>query len=105
MGHVDVINRIIEAEQRARQIASEAREKQNNLSVDLQNEEKNMRETYRLRAVRRIEKVAEREKALLQEQMDAMEKHFEEELSKMEKHYAENRDAWAEKLFLMIVGK
>ena len=105
MKHVDIINRIVEAEQRARQIAAEAQEKLAHLQADLENERKNLRETYLQRAERRVEMVREREQALMREQLDEMDKHFTSERDMLERLFADHRTDWVDKLFTMVTER
>ena len=105
MKHVELITRIIEAEQKAQQLAGQAKDKKLHLPEELRESMASMRQTYFDRANRRIMMVREREMSHTDEKMSALEVMHKIELENMEKTFAENRDEWVEKLFSMIVGR
>ncbi len=103
--HVNLINRIIEAENKARQIADEAQEKRKNLQHDLADAKVNMRQNYVDRANHRIAEISKREDDFAQETIAKLNEHYAAELAEMEEKFQTNRAAWAEKLFSMIVER
>lgn len=105
MKHVEVINKIIEAEQLAQQMAGEARDKQLHLEEDLQESAQSMRKNYQAEAQKRIDVVREREDMQTREKIDALTVVHKLEMDNMEQLYQKNRDAWATELFNRIIAE
>lgn len=103
--HVDLINRIIEAEQKAQQLAGQARDKKLHLHEELRESAANMRQTYFDRANHRIDSVRERENSQNDEKIMALTVMQNLELANMETTFLQHRDEWIEKLFSMIVDR
>ncbi|GHV05507.1 hypothetical protein FACS1894217_02510 [Clostridia bacterium] len=104
MEHIDLINKIIEAEERARQVAEAAKQKRENLEEDLKANTGGLRDSYFERAEARLKKVREREAALAEERITELDKTFERDEASIKAAYAKNKDVWVEKLFKMIVA-
>ena len=103
MLHVELINRIIEAEHKAREMADTAKAKRLSLKSDLQGAAEEIRGSYYQRAVRRIEEVREKERLICDEQIRQLDNHYVQELSHMEGKFAEHRSEWVNKLFALTV--
>lgn len=105
MEHIDLINRIIEAEQRARHLADEAREKRKAMHTELETATTGLRESYLDRARARIEKVKERETSFTEERLAELSVAFEADMKSIEAAFEKNQDEWVDKLFSMIVRR
>lgn len=105
MEHVDLINRIIEAEQEAQRIAGQAREKLNALPQELKEQKEKLRREMYARADKRIAEVSKREEEWADEQIAELDARQKEELSALEKLFEEHRQEWAEKLFSLVTGR
>ncbi len=104
MEYEALINRILEAEQTAREITREAREKQAHLEEDLKQEQAKLRADYLARADRRLETLRgeiEQEKAAALAAQDA---RFAEARAKIEQAYSRYGDNWVDTLFRQAVG-
>ena len=105
MEYEALINRILEAEQTAREITREAREKQAHMEEDLRREQEEIRADYLARADQRLEQLrrdVEREKAAALAAQDA---RFDEARAKIERAYARYGDNWVDTLFRQTVGQ
>ena len=105
MEYVELVNKIIEAEHSAREIAQEAQEKEASLEQDLARDTQRLREDYFARADRRIQMVREAEERSAQESMARSDKKLSDALTAVESSYRRNRDRWVEMLFCRIVGE
>ena len=105
MEHIDLINRIIEAEQRARELSDEARDKRAGMFTELEAAAADMRGSYLERAHARIEKVREFEDEFTRETLEGLEKTFNEDMISIETAFERNHDKWVDELFVMIVGR
>lgn len=105
MDHIEIINKIVEAEQTAQRIADEARAKLASLDTDLVAENEKMRKQYFERADKRIASVREREGAIADEMIAELEKKLEQDLEGIERLAREQNDNWVSTIFSMIVGR
>ena len=103
MEHIDLINRIIEAEQRARALSDEALEKRMGMYTELETATNGLRESYLERARSRIEKVRELEDKFTDETLAELEATFKKDMLSIETAFEQNQDKWVDKLFSMIV--
>ena len=105
MDHIDIINKIVEAERTAQRIADEARSRLASLDSDLAAERYKMRAQYFERADRRIASVMEREGALADEMIAELDEKLEQELKSVERLAREQNENWVGTIFSMIVGR
>ncbi len=105
MEHVNLINRIIEAEQKAQEIAGAAKAKRQNLQSDLKSATDEIRQTYLDRATRRINEVRKNEERIADEMIAQLDQRYAQELSHMESMFSEHRSEWIDRLFSLIVGR
>lgn len=105
MEHVDLINRIIEAEQEAQLIAGQAREKLNALPQELKEQTEKLRRDMYARADKRIDEMRKREAEWAEEQIAQLNTQQERELAALEQLFEEHRQEWAEKLFSLVIGR
>lgn len=105
MKHVELINRIIEVEHEARQLAEEARAKKEHLAEDLRSDAKAMRDNYFEQARSRIKKVHDRENSATDVRIEALRELNRQQSEDMERLFSENKLEWVDKLFGMVVGR
>lgn len=105
MEHVDLINRIIEAEQEAQRIAGEARGKLDTLPEELKDKTETLRREIYKRADRRIREVRAQEEVWTAERVADLGARHTEDLAALESSFAEHRQEWAGKLLDMVVGR
>ncbi len=105
MEHVNLINRIIEAENKARQISDEAHQKLQTLSIDLKEECAGIRHEYLERAEHRIAMVRRKENELANEKITEIDRQFQEDLKLLDKTFSDHGDEWVDKLFHLIVDR
>lgn len=104
MEHIELINKIIESEQRAKAMAEEALRQRESLQVNLKETATTLHDTYFERADTRLAKVKEREAALAEEQIADLDEVFDNDMRSIETAFAENQPQWVEKLFQMIIN-
>ena len=69
MEYMDLVGRIVAAEQNARALVQEAKEQEQSLEADLEQEISTMRETHMQRARHRVEQAKQTEVALAKEDL------------------------------------
>ena len=104
MEYMDLVGRIVAAEQNARALVQEAKEQEQSLEADLEQEISTMRETYMERARHRVEEVKKTEVALAKEDLARWDRKREQTLAAVESSYARHKDFWVDVLFRKIVG-
>ncbi|MCL2031105.1 MAG: hypothetical protein FWG93_06115 [Oscillospiraceae bacterium] len=105
MEHVDLINRIIEAEQEAQRIAGQARDKLGALPEELKGETDKLRKELYKRADRRIDEVRAQEQEWAARRVAQMEARHAADLAALERSFAEHRQEWADRLLDMVTGR
>ena len=105
MEHLDIINRIIEAEREAQKIADEAASAKKHLNETITVDKNKIRNDYISRAKRRIELVRENEKTACDEAIAQIDIHLKQKLEMVETTYSQSRERWVAELFQTIVGK
>lgn len=105
MEYMSLVSKIIEAEHSAKDIAREAKERQENLDADLQRDVEQLRSDCFARAKRRIAIVEDTEHSAAAEDMAAWDKRLEQAMAEVETAYATGKSAWADLLFHRIVGE
>ena len=104
MEYEALINRILAAEQTAREITREAHEKQAHMEESLKQEEARIKADYLARADQRLEQLRqeiEQEKANALAAQDA---RFADARAKLERAYSRYGDNWVDTLFRQAVG-
>ena len=104
MEYVNLVSKIVAAEESAREIAKEAQVRESSLEQDLEREIARMRESYMARAKHRVEEVEQTEARAAEEDLARWDKKLEQAMSAVEASYARNKDAWVETLFQRSVG-
>lgn len=102
---IELINKIIEAEQNARKLAEEAYEKRDTMRSELGTSTEDLRREYFARANTRIQKVREQNKVIAGEQIAVLDETFTRDLERIETAFTQNQDEWTEKLFDLIIGR
>lgn len=104
MEYVDLVNKIIDAEHSAKEIAREVQERKETLDADLERDVQQMRENYFARARHRIEEVEKTENLGAQQDIENWDQKLEAAMAKVELAYQRNREQWVDVLFSRIVG-
>lgn len=99
-----MVEQIITAEHSARALAEESRRKRELVEAGIGQETARLREDYLSRASRRVELVAEAERAGAEEELARLDEERRQAMEAVEAAYGKNRDAWVDKLFALIVG-
>ena len=104
MEYVDLVNRIVEVEHSAKEIAREARQQESSLDQEVQQETAALHEQYMARARRRIEQVEQTEAQAADEAIAQLDEKLAHAMDAVEAAYEKNKDRWVDTLFDMIVG-
>lgn len=104
MEHIDILNRIVEVEHKAQEIANEAKRKSAVLPSELKEEREQMRRVYSERAEKRIKILLRQEEELADEQVALLDRELKENIELLRQHAEKNHNGWVEKLFHMIVS-
>ena len=104
MERINIITRIIEVEQEARRVAEAARERRAHLDEDLSAEKKALRDSIFERADKRLALIFERESAVADETIAAIEQQLAEELEVVEVCRRERHGQWVDALFNEIIN-
>ncbi len=105
MEYINLVSKIVAAEETAQEIAREAQEKQSSLDSDLKRDVEALRTDCFARAERRVALVEEAERAAARESMAEWDSRLSSAMAQVERAYANGKDAWIELLFRKIVGE
>ena len=105
MEYIDLVNKIVDAEHSAKEIAREAKEKEESLDEDLARDTAKLREDYFARAQRRVKLVQETEEAAAAEDIARWDQKLDDSMAAVETAYARNKNRWVDALFVRIVGE
>lgn len=105
MEYVDLVAKIVAAEQSAQSIAREVREKQEHLDAEVQRDVDSLREDCMKRARHRVALVEETERTAAQEAMAAWDRKLSAAMTRVEEEYAGKKDAWADAIFHQVIGQ
>ena len=103
MDYTMLIDRILEAEQSAREIAQGVKEQQENLGAELEAQTQAIREKYMDRAKARLEALEAREREKGERRIAAQDARLAEAEQKMERAYARYGDNWENTLFRQTI--
>ena len=104
MEYAQMVSQIMAAEQGAKALADEAREKGRQVQAGLEREETALRQDYMARADHRLKEVRETEDAASREAIAQLDQRLDRAARKMESVYEKNRDRWVDAMFTIIVG-
>jgi vacuolar-type H+-ATPase subunit H len=105
MEYMELLNKIIEAEQLAQKIASEAKAKRDSLPDDLRAQTEALRKQYLDRAEHRVQAVADQEEKLADEQIALLEEALKADLSQVDRYFTTNHNDMVKNLFQLVVGQ
>jgi DNA anti-recombination protein RmuC len=105
MEYMELLNKIIEAEQLAQQIASEAKAKRDRLPDDLRTQWEELHAKYLERAERRVEAVAAQESVLADEQIGQLDAALSADLAQVDAFFREHREEMTGRLFQLVIGQ
>lgn len=104
MDYAEMVSQIMAAEQGAKALTDEAREKRQQVQAGLEKEVSALREDYMDRARQRLEEVQRTETAAAEEAVQQLDQRLDRAMKAVEAAYQKNRDRWVDALFAMIVG-
>ena len=104
MDYAEMVSQIMAAEQGAKALTDEAREKRQQVQAGLEKEVSALREDYMDRARPRLEEVQRTETAAAEEAVQQLDQRLDRAMKAVEAAYQKNRDRWVDALFAMIVG-
>ena len=104
MDYAEMVSQIMAAEQGAKALAQEARERREQVQADLEREVSAMRESYMERARNRLEAVQHTEERAAQEALEKLDRRLDSVMQAVEVSYEKNKERWVDTLFSMIVG-
>jgi regulator of protease activity HflC (stomatin/prohibitin superfamily) len=102
--HIDVINQILEADEKARAATEGAKADRDRLLEDIDKEREKLREEYMTRARARAETEAARERMASDRMLAELDEKLRLDLELVDRRLADRREELAEKVFSMIVG-
>ena len=104
MDYAEMVSQIMAAEQGAKALAQEARERREQVQADLEREVSAMRESYMERARNRLEAVQHTEERAAQEALEKLDRRLDSVMQAVEVSYEKNKERWVDTLFSLIVG-
>ncbi|MEQ2457204.1 hypothetical protein [Flavonifractor hominis] len=104
MDYAEMVSQIMAAEQGAKALAEEARERREQAQADLERDVAAMRESYMDRARNRLETVQHTEERAAQEALEKLDQRLDNVMRAVESSYEKNKERWVDTLFSMIVG-
>jgi hypothetical protein len=104
MEHIDLINRIIEAEYAAQTIADKARDQLNALPEELKEKSQDLRDGLFERANNRIEKIRTEEAQITAQAIAKDKEQNDKALVAMVALYEEHKADWSNKLFELVIN-
>ncbi|MDR0469968.1 MAG: hypothetical protein LBH09_08350 [Peptococcaceae bacterium] len=104
MEHIDVINQILEADDKAKAATEGAKSERDHLREDIERERVRLREEYMRRAQERVDAEAARERAASEKMVAELDEKLLRDLEMVDQRLADHREALAERVFAMVVG-
>ncbi len=102
MEHIEVIVKIIEAEQAAQKVADDALAQKQNLASSLTEKKQNLHDQFVERAKRRVELVRQQDQEEAEENLAQLEKQMVTSREQLQRSYQENASTWTEALFSYV---
>ena len=103
MEYSELIDRILSAEQNARQLTQQAKEREQSLETSLKEEAETLRTGILERAHRRVAAMEKEEQSRAQKQLEKMDREHKSALAGLEDKLKRHGDKWVDTLFRMIV--
>ena len=103
MEYSELIDRILSAEQNARQLTQQAKEQEQSLEASLKDEAETLRADILERSRRRVEAMEKDEQRRAQKQLEKMDREHKAALAGLEDKLKHHGKEWADTLFRMIV--
>jgi len=102
--HIEVINKIIEVEHQAQQLADQALDKREHLEEELRQSVGALRQRYMERAEERVAKIRDQEGSQAAENIKSLSQDHTLEMENMERLYRSHREEWIQTLFDKIIA-
>lgn len=103
MEHINVLNRIIEADKNAKALTGAAIARREHLGEDIEREKAKLREEYMKRARERVDAEFGRERALSARRIAELEEKLRRDIIETDQKLAARRESLAAKVFSMIM--
>jgi len=105
MDHIEIIKKIIEAEEQAQSIAKRAFENEENLEKNVSDSLEKLKKTFNDKIDKRIQAVSESEAQLLKESLFLLEAKHKKDMDKLKKIYTEHKEEWLNSVLENIILK
>lgn len=103
-GMQDMIKRIIEMDEKARQITEEARLEKQNSEQEIAQKAQELRTEYLEKARRRIRENVKTERAAAEQKWEAQRQALEEERARLERTFADQKDGWVDEIVRRVLS-
>lgn len=100
-----VFKRVIEIDNRAKELYSEAVNERERIQQKTLQEIKNREAEIRLMADEKIKQLISQRRKDVEEKINGINDNMKEKLSVMEQKYTQNEDSWVQKIFLNVIGE
>ena len=101
----DIIRRIIEIEDKAQEIVSDARDAEKNLNKRVEAEDKRLAKSIHDKAEERCRKMREDEQNSIRGKIRQINECADEQLKELENKYSENKEKWVDDMVRHIIGE
>ena len=101
----EIIEKIMEIEDRAQEIISDAKKADNGLDESIAEKSKEIEADIERRAHEREEYVKNVEEKDTEEKISAVKKEFDEKIAGLESQYKANKDAWVNGIVENVIGR
>ena len=102
--HLDLLNKIIAAEQQASLISSAAKQKRDNLPNELRHQQETLRAEYLARAEKRISTVQQQSDQQADEQIAQLDAQLQQRKTELESYFTQHHDRMVAELFRLVVS-
>lgn len=105
MEYTQLINRILEAERNAQEIAQEVKVREDHLASELEQETADLRASLQAQSDDRLRAITKEAEAARDQAIQAQDKRRDDAMARMERAYERYGDNWVDTLFRRIVGE
>lgn len=105
MNQMELIGKVLAADQKARAMAQDAVQAEETLETDIAQEIERLRKNYEAQAEDKLAALQISQKEKCQMQLDTLDQRLQQKLSQVEALYAAKKDEWVDTIVQRIVGK
>ena len=105
MEYTQLINRILEAERSAQEIAQEVKVREDHLASEVEQATADLRASLQAKAGDRLRAISKEAEAARDQAIQAQNKRRDDAMARMERAYERYGDNWVDTLFRRIVGE